>query len=356
MSSWYAIEARADRASVYLYDEIGKKGVTAKAFAAEFNAITASHIDLYVESLGGSVIEGTAIKSTIQRHPAHVTAHIDSIAGSITSDIILACDEICIADDAYVMIHNPSLESNGDADEHRKSAEVLDKMTAAMAEAYASRMRITADEARALMKAETWYCGQEAVDAGYADKTYSGRAMVAHFDPERFTAKAPKAAIERFTKSPPRGKSQPSAKKGNPMSDETSATLTDETSNSPEAPAAVEPEASDTMEAPVETEPTASAENVEAAVRKALAEDRKRAASITALGDKFGFVTDAKDYVAAGKSLEEFRAHVLGKSPDDWKASLAVRNPPQQDLGDEAESKEASDAVAKIKERRKAAR
>lgn len=349
MSKWYSIEANyGERASVYLYDEIGKKGITAKEFAAEFNTITASHIDLYVESLGGSVIEGTAIKSTIRNHAAHVTAHIDSIAGSITSDIILACDEIHIADDAYVMIHNPSIKSDGDADEHRKDAEVLDKMTAAMAEAYAERMKISPDKARELMKAETWYRGQEAVDAGYADKTYSGREMVAHFDVTRFSEKAPAEAVKRFTQ-PPRGETQQSTKE-TPVKDDEQ-TTDDET--------AVETDET-TTESETETETSEDSGDAEARVQKAVAEalanDRKRVAEITALGNKFGFAKEAETHIAEGKSLDDFRAHVLQKSPDDWKASLKVQNPAHQDSeGDlEDDTEETEEATARIKERRRA--
>ena len=342
-SKWYAIEAKAgERAAVYLYDEIGLQGVSAKQFAEEFNAINADFIDLYVESFGGSVIEGTAIKSVIANHPAYVTAHIDSIAGSITSSIILACDEIYIADDAYVMIHNPSLSSDGDADEHRKDAEILDKMTAAMAEGYAKRMGISDEEAKSIMKAETWYRGQEAVDAGYADKTYSGRQMVAHFDPQRFTAKAPAEAVERFTKSPPSGKTK-SEQKGQTMSDAPIATEEETTVVINEAPE-VTPEV--VADEPVET--------VAEAVAIALKDERVRIVGINALGNKFGFNADAETFVASGGTVADFRAHVLNKSPEDWKASLAVRNPAQQATDEGEQDKSGNDAVAQIKERRKA--
>ena len=354
MSKWYDIKAAAaDRATVYLYDEIGGKGVKAKDFAREFNAITASHIDLHVESLGGNVLQGLAIKNTIKNHPAHVTAYIDSIAGSITSAIVLACDEIRIADDAYVMIHNPSKRSEGSADDLRKDAEILDKMAEGMAQEYATRMGITVDDAKALMNAETWYLGEEAVRAKFADSTYSGVTAVACFDLSRFTAKTPQSAIERFTKSPPRGNFEPSAtltEQEEVMPDEI--TATDETTT-------VEP--SDdvvVVESAVDESATTNDGNVQArvdeAVATALANERRRASEITALGSRFGFQADAESHIADGSSVEDFRAHILGKSPDDWKASLAVRNPSEQAPEEDDDDSDGDAVVAKVKERRRA--
>lgn len=105
------------------------------------------------------------------------------------------------------------------------------------------------------------------------------------------------------------------------------------------------------------TEPTASASqpDVQAAVREALAAERKRTAEITALGNKFGFDSDAEQFITNGKSVADFQAHVLAKSPDDWKASLEIKNPSHQASESELESSsEGTEAVAKIKERRKA--
>ena len=97
---------------------------------------------------------------------------------------------------------------------------------------------------------------------------------------------------------------------------------------------------------------TETSKSVDEAVQEALAEERDRVKELTALGSKFGFGEDAEKFIADGKSVEEFRSHILNKSPDDWKESLSVRNPAQQDLGSEDDDS-GSDAVSKIKARRK---
>lgn len=95
--------------------------------------------------------------------------------------------------------------------------------------------------------------------------------------------------------------------------------------------------------------------DVTVAVETALKADRKRQADIRDLGRRFGFDADAEAFANSDKSLEEFRAHILDKSPDAWKASLSIKNPAQQES--EADQELAADgaaAVNKIKERRQA--
>ena len=95
--------------------------------------------------------------------------------------------------------------------------------------------------------------------------------------------------------------------------------------------------------------------DVKSAVAEALKIDRQRQADIRDLGQRFGFDADAETFANSDKSLSDFQAHILAKSPDAWKASLAIKNPAQQQTESESqELAEGSAAVAKIKEKRKA--
>ena len=363
--NWYSIKASADNksaAEVYIFDHIGYWDISARSFIDELKAIDADQIDLHINSPGGSVFDGVAIQNSIKHHKANVTVYIDGIAGSIASIIALSGDQIYIADNAYVMIHNPSSIVWGEAQDMLKEAEVLDKLADGLAGDYARQMDITTDEARALMDAETWYLGQEAVDAGYADSTFAGTQAAASFDLKRFSAKAPKAAIDRFTQTLPQGDTTASA---NPteetMSDKTAAAGAAETN---EGESQTNETATDVVDQGTATgaETTASLDQpqdvqsvVDDAVKAALDDERKRTAEITALGNKFGFSEDAETFIAEGKTVSEFQAHVLNKSPDDWKESLSIKNPSQQASESDLEAtKEGDDAVARIKERRKA--
>lgn len=135
-------------------------------------------------------------------------------------------------------------------------------------------------------------------------------------------------------------------KKDGDMAEETTTTSADQT----------EVDADLTKDTETRPESSLSASEVDTVVQEALTNERKRIAELTALGSKFGFSDDAAKFIESGKPVEEFRAHILGKSPEDWKASLSIQNPSQ--LATESDEQNASDdgsaAVAKIKERRQA--
>lgn len=163
-------------ATVYIYAEIGEsfwsESVTAKDFIDELDALPESvkTIDLRLNSPGGSVFDGRAIFNALQRHPAKVTSYVDGVAASMASEIMLAGDKVVIAENAFVMIHNPWGFAMGDAAEMRKAADLLDKMRGSMIKRYADKSGKSEKEIGKLVDAETWFEGKEAVDFGLADE------------------------------------------------------------------------------------------------------------------------------------------------------------------------------------------
>lgn len=77
----------------------------------------AQQIDVFINSYGGSVFEGTAIYNQLKRHPAHKTVYIDGFACSIASVIAMAGDEIVMPRNALMMIHNMWMGVCGNADD-----------------------------------------------------------------------------------------------------------------------------------------------------------------------------------------------------------------------------------------------
>lgn len=158
-----------------VYDVVGERsdgsGVTAKKIAGILRRhADARKITLRVNSVGGSVFDGFAIYQQLADHRARVEAHVDGLAASIASLIIMAADEITIAPQAMVMVHNPWSVGVGDADDMRKAAETLDKIRDSMADAYAARTGLGRDRVVAMMEAETWMNAAEAVAQGFADR------------------------------------------------------------------------------------------------------------------------------------------------------------------------------------------
>lgn len=170
--SWFNIvrSAEADEVDVLIYDEIGWYGVNASDFVKALAEVDAAQINLRVNSPGGSVFDGIAIYQALAAHPAKIVAYVDGWAASIASVIIMAADKILIGEAAQVMIHRPWSFVMGPADDMRKEADVLDSIQEAIIDVYVAR---TGGERAAITEqvvAETWFKGQAAVDAGFADE------------------------------------------------------------------------------------------------------------------------------------------------------------------------------------------
>lgn len=171
----FSAAVNGDTAEILIYDVIGEDfwsggGVTAKGFAQTLKTIgDVKAINLKINSPGGDVFDGIAIYNNLVQHSAKVNVFIDGLAASIASVIAMAGDTITIAENGMMMIHNPWTIALGDANHLRASAEVLDKIKATMLSTYSKRAGISEGDVSKIMDAETWYTGQEAVDAGFAD-------------------------------------------------------------------------------------------------------------------------------------------------------------------------------------------
>lgn len=167
----YTIRNAADGTTeIYLYGEIWEFGVTAEEFAAELAAITARKITVRVNSPGGDVFDGLAIHSAIKRHPAEITMHVDGVAASMASVVIMAGDLIVMSRSAKLMIHDAQGLTIGNAADHKRTMDLLDRYSNTLADLYAARAGGTRKQWRDRMIEETWYDADEAVAAGLADE------------------------------------------------------------------------------------------------------------------------------------------------------------------------------------------
>lgn len=173
------------KADIYIYEDIGESwygGVTAKSFSEELKSIgNVEQLDIYINSPGGNVFDGVAIYNQIVRFDAKKTVHIDGIAASIASIIAMAGDDINIAENAMVMIHNPWGVAIGSASEMRKAADSLDKVRQTLVDTYIARTGQTAGQIGEWMDAETWMSADEAVTRGFATKKTESKKVKAHF-------------------------------------------------------------------------------------------------------------------------------------------------------------------------------
>lgn len=209
-------------AEVLIYEPIGnsfwEEGLTAKKFAEDIKALgDVRRIDLRINSPGGSMNEGLAIYNTLANHKAKVVAHIDGIALSMASVIAMSAETINMAANGLVMIHNPQWLAMGDANEMRKTADILDRFKSTAVAAYEKKTGRSREDIATLMDEETWFTAEEAVAAGFADYVTEPLEVAASFDLQDLPLGmvVPETVLARRTQFPP----PPSRKELSPMSE-----------------------------------------------------------------------------------------------------------------------------------------
>jgi ATP-dependent Clp protease protease subunit len=180
----YQMKADGKAGEITFYEAIGESsdgsGTTAKSFQKDLKALgDVSLLRIFINSPGGSVFEGTAIFNILDRHPARKEVMIDGIAASIASVIAMVGDEIKIAANGMMEIHDPWGIVIGSAAEMRKTAETLDKIRSTILGVYVRRSGADEEKLSAMMSEDTWFTAEEAVEIGLADSIVEPVALAA---------------------------------------------------------------------------------------------------------------------------------------------------------------------------------
>lgn len=158
--------------------------ITAADFAKDLKTLgdDIETLNIYINSYGGSVFQGQAIYSQLNRYKADKNVYIDGIAASAASFIAMAGDKIYMPENAMMMIHNPWSFAFGEASDMRKEAEVLDKIREAMLPCYLNHAGDKLTEAKLieLLDAETWLTAKDAFDIGLCDVVLEAKEIAAY--------------------------------------------------------------------------------------------------------------------------------------------------------------------------------
>lgn len=171
---YYSLETEGEKADLYIYGDITSwpwlaSDVSAYLLSKKLEELKdVSEIDVYINSYGGEVAEGLAIYNALKRHKAKVVTHCDGFACSISSVIFMAGDERVMSNTSTLMIHNAWSRVSGNANDFRKEADDLEKITQLSVNAYMSQVSIPEEELKTMMDEETWLMPQEALEYGFA--------------------------------------------------------------------------------------------------------------------------------------------------------------------------------------------
>lgn len=162
----------ASEASLYIYDVIdawwGVSALEVAPMVAALDPATTLHVR--VNSPGGDVFEGRAIRTALQQFKGKTIGHIDGWAASAATTVVDACDEIEISEGGFYMIHNGWTIALGNRHEMRRTADLLEKVDAAIVADYGKRTGIDAAQLAQWMDSETWFNADETVEHGFANR------------------------------------------------------------------------------------------------------------------------------------------------------------------------------------------
>lgn len=187
-----------DGTVIEIYDIIGfdfwtGEGITAKWVSAKLKG--AGDVIVNINSPGGDFFEGIAIYNILRAHAGRVEVNIMGLAASAASVVAMAGDVVRIGKAASLMIHNAWGIVIGDKNDMAKAAEDFAGFDALMAGLYADRTGKDKADITALLDAETWLSGEEAVTEKFADELLPADAVKE--DAKAAAELAPKTALRR---------------------------------------------------------------------------------------------------------------------------------------------------------------
>lgn len=169
--------AQTPENTINILDVIGEdifgEGITSRRVSAALRRIGDQEVFVDINSPGGDFFEGVAIYNMLRQHSQKVNVRILGLAASAASVIAMAGDEIQIGRAGFMMVHNAWVIAMGNRHDMSEAAAILEPFDDAMASVYAAQAGVEKSQAAEWMDNETWFNGEQAVEAGLATSLLS---------------------------------------------------------------------------------------------------------------------------------------------------------------------------------------
>lgn len=196
-NKYWEMKMSADNksADIFVYGEVTKYAweeygeVSAQVFKKELDDLgDVKTINLHINSPGGSVFEGINIYNMLKMHKAKVDVYIDALAASIASVIAMCGDTVYMHKNSMMMIHHAMTGAWGNAQQLRKAADDIEKISKTSCQTYLDRAgdKLTEETLQELLDAETWLSADEAFSYGLCDVVLAENQAVASISEDLF--------------------------------------------------------------------------------------------------------------------------------------------------------------------------
>ena len=172
---------KEDSASIDIFDVIGEdffgSGFTAKRMSAALRSIGDNNdVTVNINSPGGDVFEAATIYNLLAQHKGKVTVNILGLAASGAATIAMAGDEIKIAQNGFLMIHNAWSIVIGNKKDLREAADTLEQFDESLVSTYSARTGLDDKKIAKMMDVETWIGANDAIEYGFADAVIQAKS------------------------------------------------------------------------------------------------------------------------------------------------------------------------------------
>ncbi|RYD57283.1 MAG: Clp protease ClpP [Sphingobacteriales bacterium] len=169
----YTIDQTADEPVMLINKHIGHddadgEGIMGAQFQAELltlDTMGKKRIQLWINSPGGSVMDGMNIRSAILRSKTPVDTYCVGVAASEAANIFQAGRKRTMADYAFMMIHNPFQSGAAEAD-----AEAFRSFRDSIVITLSARSGKSKEEVISMMEQQAWLSASECFLQGFCDE------------------------------------------------------------------------------------------------------------------------------------------------------------------------------------------
>lgn len=173
-NKYFSLVQEGNEVDIYIFGDIVswewlESDVSSYTLAKTIAALTdVSTINVHINSYGGEVAEGLAIHNSLKNHKAKIVTICDGFACSAASIVFMAGESRLMNPASLLMIHNAWSYAAGNAEQLRKVADDLEKISSTAAQAYKDCINISDKELEDLLNNESWITPADAVKWGFA--------------------------------------------------------------------------------------------------------------------------------------------------------------------------------------------
>lgn len=152
---------------VWFGDEITPENLHAVLYDDSKNQTEDVHIRL--NSYGGSCNAAVRMHDDIAAYPGKVNITVSGTAASAATVLCMAADHLEMTPGSLWMIHDPSIMAIGNVRALKDAIHLLEACKESILNVYSARIRITREQASAMMTKTTWMDAQTALEDGFID-------------------------------------------------------------------------------------------------------------------------------------------------------------------------------------------